>query len=432
MGFVVMDEAFDEWKENKTDNGYGQFFDQWSERDLISMTHRDRNHPSVVLWSIGNEIPEQRKRIGGEMARRLADIVRREDPTRPITAAQNSPGDAIRNGFSKALDVFGVNYYVSFYDNAGAHDKYPMIGSETSSAMSSRGEYGLKLDKSGNIETPQLFNQQVSSYDIYWPVWGQLAETTELSLSASPWVAGEFVWTGFDYLGEPTPYDWPSRSSYFGIVDLCGFPKDRYYLYQSQWTDKPVVHLLPHWNWEQFAGKEIPVWCFTNCDSVELFLNGKSLGEKRWTDRTKLHLQWSVAYAPGVLRAVGKRDGKVVMTDEVHTTGKPTHLALKADRSEITPTNRDLSFVTVSVLDADGNVCPLAEDEIHFALDGPATIAGLDNGDATNHESFQGRQHKVYNGLGLVVVQTTGQTGEVHLSASGDGLTGADLSIKVK
>jgi beta-galactosidase len=433
MGFVVMDEAFDEWKHSKTKFGYGQFFDEWSERDIVSMVHRDRNHPSIVMWSIGNEINEQGAKNGGEMATRLADIVKREDPTRPTTSAMSNPGGALKSGFSAPLGVFGVNYNIGFYDNAGVHGKQPMIGSETSSALSSRGEYGLKLDKNGNIETPKEFDHQCSGYDIEWPRWGNQAQASLMAIKSHPWMAGEFVWTGFDYIGEPTPFNWPSRSSYFGIVDLAGFPKDRYYLYKSQWTNEPVVHLLPHWNWEQFTGKDIPVWCFTNADSVELFLNGKSLGEKTWAaDKKELHLEWSVSYAPGELKAVGKKDGKVVATDIVKTAGKPAKILLKADRSEIKPADRDLSFVTVSVVDADGNLCPTAEDEIKFTIDGPGKIAGLDNGDATNHESFQGSQHKVFNGLGLVVVEAGKTAGEIHLSASAEGLPPAAVSITVK
>jgi beta-galactosidase len=433
MGFVVMDEAFDEWKHSKTRYGYGQFFDDWSERDILSMVDRDRNHPSVVMWSIGNEINEQGAKNGGEMATRLADFVKKEDPTRPTVSAMSNPNGALKSGFSEPLGVFGVNYNIGFYDNPGVHGKKPMLGSETASALSSRGEYGLTLDKQGKITVQKEFDHQVTSYDIVNPGWGHIAETSLMAIASHPWMAGEFVWTGFDYIGEPTPYKWPSRSSYFGIVDLCGFPKDRYYLYKSQWTIEPVVHILPHWNWEQFAGKEIPVDCFTNADSVELFLDGKSLGEKSWAnDRKLLHLEWSVPFEPGVLKAVAKKDGKIVATDEVHTAGKAAKIVLKADRSEIKPVDRDMSFVTVSVEDKDGNICPTAEDEIKFTIDGPGIIAGVGNGDATNHESFQGHQHKVFNGLGLVVIQAGTQPGEIHLTATGDGLERAAITVSVK
>jgi beta-galactosidase len=434
MGFLVMDEAFDEWKHDKTKFGYGQFFDDWSERDIVSMVHRDRNHPSIIMWSIGNEIPEQGAKNGGEMARRLADIVKREDPTRPTVSAMNSAKDAVKTGFADALDLFGINYNIGYYNLPDAKGKKPMLGSETASALSSRGEYELELDKTGKvIINKKPTNHQLTDYDIIGPGWGNTAHVALAAQKSHPWMAGEFVWTGFDYIGEPTPYGWPSRSSYFGIVDLAGFPKNRYYLYKSQWTSEPMVHILPNWNWEQFAGKEIPVWCYTNADSVELFLNDKSQGEKTWaSDAHDLHLAWSVPYSPGVLRAVAKKDGKVVATDEVHTAGKPAKIVLKADRSQIKPAERDLSFITVGVEDADGNICPNADDEIKYTIEGPGIIAGVDDGDATNHESFQGHQHKVFHGLGLVVIQAGTDIGDIHLTASADGLTQATTTITVQ
>jgi len=432
MGFLVMDEAFDEWKNSKTQHGYGQFFDEWSERDIVSMVHRDRNHPSIVMWSIGNEINEQGAKNGGEMSTRLADIVKREDPTRPTTSAMSNPGGAVKSGFYKPLGVFGVNYNIGFYTDKNVHGIKPMIGSETASALSSRGEYGLKIGKSGDVEIQKEFDHQVSDYDIVAPPWGNTAQTSLMAVRDHPWMAGEFVWTGFDYIGEPTPYGWPSRSSYFGIVDLAGFPKNRYYLYKSVWTDAPMVHLLPHWNWEQFAGKQIPVWCYSNCDSVELFLNDKSLGTKSWHDQVQMHREWSVPFAPGTLKAVGMRDGKVVATDIVKTAGKPAKLLLKADRSELQPGQRDLSFITVSVVDADGNICPDAADEVKFTVDGPGIIAGVDNGDATNHESFKGHEHKVFHGLGLVVIEAGKQPGEIHVTAEAEGLAQAAVTVGVK
>ncbi len=432
MGFVVMDEAFDEWKNSKTKFGYGQFFDEWSERDIVSMVHRDRNHPSIVLWSIGNEINEQGDKDGEAMAKRLSDIVHREDPTRPTTSAMSNPNGAEKSGFAKALGVFGVNYNAGFYNDPRAHGEVPMIGSETSSTVSSRGEYGLKPDRSGKLAAEKKFNNQVNSYGGMVPGWATPVETALQMMSNDDWMAGEFVWTGFDYIGEPTPFNWPSRSSYFGVVDLAGFPKDRYYLYKAQWTREPVVHLLPHWNWEQFAGKEIPVWCFTNADSVELFLNDKSLGVKTWRDRKPLHMEWSVPFAPGVLKAVGTTNGRVVATDEVRTTGKPAKLVLKADRSQISTDHRDLSFITVSVVDADGNVCPNADNEIEFKLEGPGKIAGLDNGDPTNHESFQGHQHKVFDGLGLVVLEAGTDAGNLTLTATTDGMPATATTVSIK
>ena len=429
MGFLVMDEAFDEWKLNKTKYGYGRFFDRWSEPDLVNMIHRDRNHPSIILWSIGNEIDEQIAKNGGAMAKRLADICRREDPTRPVTSACNQPDEVVQTGYAKALDVFGINY------NLDAYRQYrgrAMIASETASALSTRGEYLFAADKNGKLYPKIRDRHQCSSYDLDKPDWGCTAETDLLTLKNSPWVAGEFVWTGFDYIGEPTPYKWPSRSSYFGIVDLCGFPKDRFYIYQSQWTEKPMVHILPHWNWEGFEGREIPVWCFTNADSVELFLNGKSLGERTKRDRVRLHFEWSVPYAPGTLKAVAKRNGQVVATEEVHTAGKPAKLILSVDRKKIAGLDDDLAFVEVRVVDAAGRLCPNADNLVKFAVRGPGKIAGLENGDPTGHEPFQGDRHRVFHGLGLAVVRGLPQTGEIQLEAASDQLPTATATIEVR
>ena len=450
MGFVVMDEAFDEWKRPKTKYGYGRFFDDWSERDLTAMLHRDRNHPSVVLWSIGNEIPEQGPpkkpagdkasekstspnepyTLGGEMAKRLADICHREDPTRPVTSACNSPGSAVNSGYAGALDVFGINYHSTEYQKQKG--KFALIASETASALSTRGEYDLSLDDKGEPKIDVRKDNQVTSYDLDKPNWGATGEHDLLALRHSPWMAGEFVWTGFDYIGEPTPYKWPSRSSYFGIIDLAGFRKDRFYLYQSQWTDKPVLHLLPHWNWKGFEGKAIPVWAFTNADSVELFLNDSSQGVRDWKNNDTLHLEWHVPYAPGVLKAVAKKDGKVVATDEVFTAGAPAKLELIADRSAIKADMEDLAFVTARVLDTDGHMCPLADNAITFSIDGPAEIAGLDNGDPTNHESIQGTEHNAFHGLALAIIRAKDAAGTISLAAQATGLGSNKITIAAK
>jgi beta-galactosidase len=435
LGFVVMDESFDEWKNSKVKPyGYGRFFDDWSERDITAMIHRDRNHPSIVMWSIGNEIPEQGARNGGEMAKRLSDIAHREDPTRPTVSACNNPNSAVRTGFADALDVMGINYNIHNYDTDHTNGR-KLIASETASALSSRGEYGLYLNDDGQVKIKIRPDNQCTSYDLDKPAWGHTAETSLMALKSHPWIAGEFVWTGFDYIGEPTPYDkkWPSRSSYFGIVDLAGFPKDRYYIYQAAWTDKPMVHLLPHWNWEQFAGKEIPVWAFTNGDSVELFLNGKSLGTKDAKDLVQTHFEWKVPFEPGTLKAVAKKDGKEWATDEVITAGKPAKLELKADRSAIHADGDDLSYVTARVVDKDGHVCPNADNEITFKLDGPAKIAGLDNGDATNLERFQGvNNHKAFHGLALAIIRAEETGGTAKLTASAEGLQPATVDITLK
>jgi beta-galactosidase len=433
MGFVVMDEAFDEWKSSKTTYGYGRFFDEWSEPDMVSMLHRDRNHPSIVLWSVGNEIREQgdTKTNPQPMVQRLVDICHREDPTRLTTSALSYPGPALKTGFAAPLDVFGVNYTTRFYESPAVHGKKPMIGSETSSDVSSRGEYGLSI-KNGKVATTQRADHQVTSYDSYHPGWATSAQTDLLAVRNAPWLAGEFVWTGFDYIGEPTPYGWPSRSSYFGIVDLCGFPKDRYYLYQSQWTDKPVVHLLPHWTWPGFEGQPIDVRCYTNADSVELFLNGQSLGTRDWTSTKNLYLEWTVPYEPGALNAVGHKKGNGIGTDVVVTAGKPARILLSADRTALKTDIRDLSYVTAIVVDRTNHVCPNASDEISYDVTGPAIIAGTYNGDATDLTSFQSKQRKVFHGLGLAVIQAGHDAGEVKLTASAPGLESASVTLTIE
>ena len=313
--------------------------------------------------------------------------------------------------------------------------------------MDSRGEYGLSLDPQGNVQVNQKADNQVSSYDGFHPGWANSTEETFLALQRSPWVAGEFVWTGFDYLGEPTPYTWPSRSSYFGILDLSGFPKDRYYEFKAHWTDQPVVHLLPHWTWPGFVGKTIPVRVFTNADTVELFLNGQSLGVKHFPAdceqvvanakthamEPSLHLAWSVTYAPGELKAVASKGGQVVATDIVRTAGAPARIVAVADRSTIEAGDRDLSYIKASIVDSAGTVCPDAADELTFTVSGDAaTLAALDNGDATNHEAFQGTQHKAFHGLALAILKSHGDaTGDVTLKITGDGLEPATVTVHV-
>lgn len=430
---------------------------------MVSMLDRDRNHPSIVLWSIGNEIIEGRRGmpVAGPMAQRLAAICHREDPTRPVTSACPAPENDWKDGLAKALDVFGINYRIDFYATnspenraKGSADpkKYggtvPMIGSETQSQVDTRGEYGLSLDGQGNVQINQKPNHQVSSYDGFRLGWADSPDEEFLALQNSPWVAGEFVWTGFDYIGEPTPYSWPSRSSYFGVLDLAGFPKDRYYQFKAHWTDQPVVHVLPHWTWPGFEGKSIPVHVFTNADTVELFLNGQSLGVKHFPEdceqvvadaktgrmEPSLHLAWSVTYQPGELKAVATKDGKVVATDSVRTTSAPAKIVAEADRSTINSGDRDLSYIKASIVDKDGNVCPNADNELAFQVSGDAaTLAALDNGDPTNHEAFQGTtQHKAFHGLALAILKSHGDaTGNVTLTISGDGLAPATVTLHV-
>jgi len=439
MGFLVMDEAFDEWIRSKTRYGYGQFFEEWGERDLADMIRRDRNHPSIIMWSIGNEIPEQDNANAYEMAKRLADMCRMEDPTRPVTSGCNSPEAAVKTGFSKALNVLGINYSMSYYQTL--KEKTKLVASETASAVSTRGEYNLVQDGE-TLKIEKELNNQCTSYDVASPSWGNTAESTLKTVKSAPWIAGEFVWTGFDYIGEPTPFSWPSVSSYFGIVDLCGFPKDRYYLYQSQWTDKPLVHILPHWNWKGYEGQEIPVWCYSNCESVELFFqpeadqplteNWKSLGEKKFSNTEDLHLVWNVPYSPGKLKAVAKMNGKIVSTDIVQTAGDPAKIILTPDRTEISADGIDLSFVKVEIVDDEGRICPNADNLLKFNIKGQGSIAGVGNGNPISHEYFKAEERKAFHGLALVIIQSSGNTGEINLTATSDGLKKSEVIIKTK
>lgn len=429
MGFLVMDEAFDEWKKSKTMYGYGRFFDEWSERDLRDMIRRDRNHPSIIMWSIGNEIPEQNDPNAYEMAKRLVDICRAEDPTRPVTAGCNLPDAAIKSGFAKPLDVLGINYNIQFYPMLKGTAK--LIASETASAVSTRGEYNLVQNEKA-LKIVKELNNQCTSYDIIAPNWGNTAESSLKAIKKAPWVAGEFVWTGFDYIGEPTPFGWPSVSSYFGIVDLCGFPKDRYYLYQSQWTDKPMVHILPHWNWQGFEGLEIPVWCYSNCESVELFLNGKSFGEKKFSNTEDLHLEWKVPYSSGTLKAVAKNKGKTACTYEIQTAGPPAKILLKPDRTKIKADGKDLSFVRVEIVDREGRICPNADHLVKFRISGQGVIAGVGNGNPVSHEHFKASERKAFHGLCLAVIQSKDEKGTIRLSAESEGLESAEILIDVK
>jgi beta-galactosidase len=434
LGFVVMDEAFDEWKQNKTRFGYGQFFDEWAERDIRDMVRRDRNHPSVIMWSIGNEIPEQRDVDRAEaLATWLTGFVRDEDPTRPVTSAMNNPTRALDNGFAKPLDLFGVNYNLGVYERVKGSKAY---ASETSSNYSSRDQYNLQI-KDGQVTIAKQLANHTTSYDLDFPSWGNTAERQFQAMAASPWMAGEFVWTGIDYIGEPTPFNWPNRSSSFGIVDIAGFPKDRFYLYQSKWRPQPIVHILPHWNWpDEYKGKAIPVWSYTNADSVELFLNGTSVGVRDWTGVKETHLTWQVPYEPGTLRAVAKKAGKVVAEDTVETAGAPVKLELVADRDTIRPDGQDLSFVTVRVVDAKGRLCRATGNvSVQFDLQGVAgVIAGIDNGDPTNHEPFKGptklaATHKTFNGLAIVVLRAPRASGTLTLRARADGLSPATVRV---
>ena len=438
MGFLVMDEAFDEWRIKKCDKGYHLLFDQWAEKDLRAMIRRDRNHPSVIMWSIGNEILEQKEAAGTAVARFLTDICHDEDPTRPVTAGLNFSDDAIKNGMADVLDLPGWNYKPGSYKRYHAeHPKWVMVASETESCVSSRGEYCFPVKEGGSLRRDVL---HVSSYDAFTPI-GYSADYEFEALDDNPCILGQFTWTGFDYLGEPTPYDqeWSSRSSYFGIVDLAGLPKDRYYLYRSRWApEKPTLHISPHWNWEGRQGEITPVWCYSNCDAAELFLNGRSLGVKRkggeWVPR-RYRLIWDdVPYEPGTLKVVAlDAAGRPVLTREMHTAGASARIELLPDRNRIISDGEDLSFVTVRVTDDKGNLCPHADHLIQFRVEGPGRIAGVDNGDQTSTESFVSDRCRAFHGLCIVVLRSQAAlTGRITLRAVSDGLESASVQVETR
>jgi beta-galactosidase len=445
MGFLVMDEAFDMWGRPKVKNGHGRYFAEWGDRDLRDMIRRDRNHPSVVMWSIGNEVREQGEPDGALTARRLTAIAHEEDPTRPVTSAFNEIDGAIRNGLADAVDIPGFNYGVREYARILAeHPAWTIVASETASCVSSRGVYHLPV-----ATYEKHPSRQLSSYDVIAPRWAYCPDVEFAGLLESPAVLGEFVWTGFDYLGEPTPYfawdrprdenDWPARSSYFGIVDLAGFPKDRFYLYQSQWTRAPMVHLLPHWSWAGAEGRPIPVMAYTSAEEVELFLDGRSLGRKkkgepwsmpvnekiskdgRFTSRYRL--VWDVPWAPGTLKAVAYAGGRPVATDEVRTAGPPARVVLQPDRDLIAADGQDLSFVTVRIEDERGTLVPGADGLLGFEVTGPGAIAGVDNGNAASIEPFQADHRRAFNGLALLIVRSRrGEPGPISVRATSPGL----------
>lgn len=441
MGFIVMDEAFDMWKKEKTKYDYHLDWDAWHQKDLEDQVIRDRNHPSIFIWSIGNEIVEQwdkKDSAGVIIARELASIVHSLDISRPITSACNSPypdNPIIRSG---ALDLIGYNY--DHRDYGSFPQRFPgkkFIATETVSALATRGHYDMPSDSirrwperwdkaftAGNPDTT------CSAYDNCSAPWGSTHEETWKVLKKYDFLSGMYIWTGFDYIGEPTPYEWPARSSYFGIIDLAGFPKDAYYMYQSEWTNKPVLHLFPHWNWN--SGDIIDVWAYyNNADEVELFLNGKSLGAKRKTG-DDLHVWWRVKYEPGSIKAISRKNGKVVLTQEIKTAGKPAKIILTADRKKIKADGSDLSFIKATVVDANGNIVPRADNLIHFAISGEGFIAGTDNGSETDLTSFKSETRKAFNGLCLAVVQSKQRAGTIQVKATSEGIQPAVVTIETK
>lgn len=456
MGFLVWDEAFDAWKHGKKKNDYNKLYDEWHEKDLVALVHRDRNHPSVVIWSIGNEVMDQRDVV---MTKELADIMRREDPTRPVSNGYNDPDGGRSSGAVQGLDLMGVNYFFGQQPKWDADPRYanmPTMGSETSSCVSSRGEYFFGTNRK---------NWQISSYDLDHPGWGCTPDEQFRTNAKYPHLLGEFMWTGFDYLGEPTPYGSdetnllnfrndpskraelekalaelqknkpPSRSSYFGIIDLAGFPKDRFYLYQSHWRPNyPMAHILPHWNWEERIDSIVPVHVYTSGDEAELFLNGKSLGRKKKQPGKDFRLIWDqVRYKPGELKVVAYKQGRPWATDIVKTAGVSARLSLASNVKSIAGNGMDLAFITLRVEDINGRLVPRSHPKIRFQVEGPGEIVATDNGDATSFESFQSPEKTAYNGMALVIVKAKqGAKGPIKIKAEADGITGGQTTIPVK
>jgi beta-galactosidase len=436
MGFMFLAESFDEWAKPKVKNGYNRFFAEYAEKDVVNLVHATRNHPSIVMWSSGNEVPDQWGAEGVKRAKWLQDIFHREDPTRPVTVGMDQVKATMASGFGALLDIPGLNYRTHLYEEA--YKAFPqglILGSETASTVSSRGIYKFPVEKGIEKQYPDF---QSSSYDLEYCSWSNLPEEDFKLQDDKSWVIGEFVWTGFDYLGEPTPYDdkWPSRSSYFGINDLAGLPKDRFYLYRSRWnTQEETLHILPHWNWEGREGQTTPVFVYTNYDSAELFINGKSQGIQKKhnaTAQTRYRLMWmNVKYEPGTVKVVAYgKDGKPAATQEIKTAGKPYKLVLQPDRTQISADGKDLSFVTVSVVDKDGNPCPTATNQLTFSVKGAGTYRAACNGDATSLEQFHLPTMKLFSGKLVVLVQSGEKAGDIALEVKGKGLQTGELKLK--
>ena len=448
LGMMVMAESFDMWVYPKCKNGYARFFKEWSDKDMENLVLAHRNHPSIIMWSIGNEIPEQGMKGGKEMAARLQDICHRLDPSRPVTQGLDRMDNAVKTGFAQTMDIPGFNYRVHKYEPLIKRlPQQFLLGSETASTVSSRGVYKFPVEWS---VTKADKDGQVTSYDTQWCSWSNLPEEDFIAMDDYDYTIGQFVWTGFDYLGEPTPYDeyWPSRSSYFGICDLAGLPKDRFYLYRSQWNkDSRTLHLLPHWTWPGREGKVTPVFCYTDAPEAELFINGKSQGRIRKQHATmsdtphvrakRYRLMWNdVKYEPGELKVVAYNEkGERVGEKTVKTAGKAQTIKAESDKTTIIADGEDLAFITVSLLDDNGTELPTASDDIEVIVTGNAVFRGICNGDATSLEVFTEPHMKLFNGKLVVTVQATCQEGEAVINImdkSNRNVTPAKVVLKVR
>ncbi len=468
MGFIVMDEAFDMWRKRKTPYDYARYFNEWHERDLTDLLLRDRNHPSVFMWSIGNEVLEQwsdakadtlsleeanlllnfghdatmlaeegNMSVNSLLTKKLADIVKAVEPTRPVVAACNevNPGNHLfRSG---ALDIIGFNYHHEYFEGVPKNfPGKPFIVTESVSGLMTRGYYRMPGDSMYIF--PDRWDKPFyddsfacSSYDNCHVPWGSSHEETLRYVKRNDFISGQYIWTGFDYIGEPTPYGWPARSSYFGIVDLAGFPKDVYYMYQSEWRpDKQVLHLYPHWNWT--PGETVDLWAYyNNADEVELFVNGESQGV-RVKGEDDFHVMWRVTYEPGTVKAVARKNGEVVAEQEIHTAGEPALIRLTPDRTVIHADGSDLSFITVEVTDKEGNLCPNAENDIAFTVQGAGTIAGVDNGSPVSMELFKDDHRKAFYGKCLLVVRNNGEAGAITVTAQSEGLAESQSGLQAE
>ena len=451
MGFMMMIEPFDEWDIAKCENGYHRYFNEWAERDMVNMLHNYRNNPCVVMWSIGNEVPTQCSPVGYKVAKFLQDICHREDPTRPVTCGMDQVTCVLANGFAAMIDIPGLNYRANRYQEA--YDKLPqnlILGSETASTVSSRGVYKFPVkDK----KSAQYDDHQCSSYDVEACSWSNIPDEDFALADDHHWTIGQFVWTGFDYLGEPSPYDtdaWPNHSSMFGIIDLASLPKDRYYLYRSIWNkEAETLHILPHWTWPGREGEVTPVFVYTNYPSAELFINGKSQGkrtkdlsigidssyteaaQKSFERQKRYRLMWmDTKYEPGTLKVVAyDKEGNAVAEEEVHTAGKPHHIELSADRNQLTADGKDLSFINVRVVDKNGNLCPDDTRQIQFKVRGAGAYRAAANGNSASLELFHLPEMKLFSGQLTAIVQTAEEPGTIYFEASAPGVKGATLEL---
>lgn len=445
MGFLVMDEAFDEWTHGKVEFGYHQYFDEWGERDLVDFMRRDRNHPSVVLWSLGNEIGEQHAPGGDQVLAVLVGIAHTEDPTRPVTTGNDhiyADDGATTVEFMELLDIVGYNYVDRWHErrelyatqDRHEHRDWKFIGTESSVVRGTRGEYVLPDD---SLKVRPFYTATMIRPEQLWKF-----------VAMNDWFIGDFMWTGIDYLGEAR---WPRKNSTSGVLDLVGFPDDGYFFYKSQWTDEPMIHLFPHWNWEGREGQFIPVLAYTNVDAVELYLNDRFIGERRvefprqgttgsWNGYTQprvfpttadLHMSWDVPYEPGVLRAVGKIGDEIVVTEEIRTAGEASALRVRVDRSRIYSRIRDVAHVEVEVVDADGVVVPSSDHLVRFAVEGSARLLAVGNGNPADYSSYQASERRAFHGMLLSMIQSTDEVGQVQVTAVAEGMEQVSVEITV-